>query len=212
MTIGERIRLARLSKGMSQDDVATAINSTRQAIYKYENGIVTNIPLEKIDLIAKVLGVTPAYLMGWEEESKLQLDFANIKNIEPLPKFKKIPLVGTIACGEPILAQENIEDYLMCPDKIDADFCLRCKGDSMIGARIYDGDIVYIRQQPDVESGEIAAVLVEEEATLKRVYKKGNSIILQPENPSYEPLVFVREEMNQIRILGKAICFLSKVK
>ena len=82
----------------------------------------------------------------------------------------------------------------------------------MIGARIHDGDIVYIRQQPDVENGEIAAVMIEDEATLKRVYKKGSSVILQPENPAYEPLVFVREEINQIRILGKAVCFLSSVK
>ena len=82
----------------------------------------------------------------------------------------------------------------------------------MIGARIHDGDIVYIRQQPDVENGEIAAVMIEDEATLKRVYKKGSSVILQPENPAYEPLVFVREEINQIRVLGKAVCFLSSVK
>ena len=82
----------------------------------------------------------------------------------------------------------------------------------MIGARIHDGDIVYIRQQPDIENGEIAAVLIDDEATLKRVYKSGDSIILQPENPAYAPRVFVREEINQIRILGKAVCFLSKVK
>lgn len=212
MTIGERIKRRRLELGLSADDLAVKIGKNRATIYRYENSDIGKLPTTILEELSKVLLVTPAYLMGWEEESKPQLDFANIKNIEPLPKFKKIPLVGTIACGEPILAQENIEDYLMCPDKIDADFCLRCKGDSMIGARIYDGDIVYIRQQPDVESGEIAAVLVEDEATLKRVYKKGNSIILQPENPAYEPLVFVREEMNQIRILGKAICFLSKVK
>lgn len=210
MTIGDRIRLARIQKGISQDDLAKAINSTKQAIYKYEKGIVTNIPMDKLELIANLLNVTPAYLMGWEEEKHSAISLPD--NILPLPKFKKLPLVGTIACGDPILSEQNIEDYIKCPNDINADFCLRCKGDSMIGARIHDGDIVYIRQQPDVENGEIAAVLIDDEATLKRVYKKGNSIILQPENPAYEPLVFVREEINQISILGKAVCFLSNVK
>jgi repressor LexA len=82
----------------------------------------------------------------------------------------------------------------------------------MTGARIYDGDIVYIRQQPDVDSGEIAAVLIDDEATLKRVYKKNGSVVLQPENPAYEPLIFVREEINSIRILGKAVYFLSRIR
>ena len=136
----------------------------------------------------------------------------SVGNILPLPKFKKIPLLGSIACGEPILASQNIDEYIKCPENVQADFCLRCKGDSMIGARIQDGDIVYIRIQPDVENGEIAAVLIGDEATLKRIYKKGDSVILQPENPVYEPLIFVREEINQIRILGKAVCFLSKVR
>ena len=218
MTIGERIKTARLKKGLSQDDIAKAIKSTRQAVYKYETGIVTNIPMDKLEMIATLLSVTPAYLMGWEEEKTAENNiFSDAATLEklgimPLPKFKKIPLLGTIACGEPIFAEGNIEDYYNCPDHIGADFCLRCKGDSMIGARIHDGDIVYIKQQQTIENGEIAAVLIDGEATLKRVYRKPDSLILQPENPAYEPLIFVREEINEIRILGKAVCFLSRVK
>ena len=130
----------------------------------------------------------------------------------PLPKTKKVPLLGTIACGEPILAEENIDEYIDMDESIDADFCLRCKGDSMINARINDGDIVYIRQQPRVEHGQIAAVLVDDEATLKRVYLYEDYITLKPENPAYEPKSYFGERMNDIRILGKAVAFTSLVK
>lgn len=140
------------------------------------------------------------------------LSVLSISNIIPLPKTKKLPLLGTIACGEPILADENIEEYIETPDNIRATFCLRCKGDSMINARIYDGDIVYIREQPDVENGEIGAVIINDEATLKRIYKYKNKIVLQPENTAYEPLVYVNEELDTIRILGKAVAFTSTVR
>lgn len=135
-----------------------------------------------------------------------------IENILPLPKTKKVPLVGTIACGEPITAVENIEDYISMPENVHADFCLRCKGDSMINARIFDGDIVYIRQQPDVENGEIAAVLIENEATLKRVFKHKDSLELRAENPTFSPMYYEGAELEGIRILGKAVAFLSGVR
>lgn len=120
----------------------------------------------------------------------------------------QIPLVGDIACGTPILAEENITDYVDLPGHIRADFALTCRGDSMIGAGIQDGDIVYIRHQETVENGQIAAVLVgSEEATLKRFYRSNNAVTLNAENPSYAPMVFVGEEAAQIRILGLAIAF-----
>lgn len=146
-----------------------------------------------------------------ERTNTNKTDISNIKNIEPLPKMKKVPLLGTIACGEPILAEENIEDYINMPERIKGTFALRCKGDSMINARIFDGDIVYIREQPDVENGEIAAVLIDNEATLKRVYKYENRIELRPENPTFKVMNFENEELNNIRILGKAVGFFSKV-
>ena len=133
------------------------------------------------------------------------------ENIIPMPEMRKIPLVGTIACGTPILADQNIEEYVSIPKNIAADFALTCKGDSMINARIFDGDVVYIRQQQTVENGEIAAVLIDNEATLKRVQLFDDHIILQPENPMYKPLVFWGEEMNTVRILGKAVAFTSAV-
>ena len=122
-------------------------------------------------------------------------------------------MLGDIACGEPIYASEDRESYIMAGTDINADFCLRAKGDSMIGARILDGDIVFIKKAPTVNNGEIAAVIIGDEATLKRIYyypQKGK-LILQAENPKYEPLVYIGEELNEIRILGKAVAFQSDV-
>lgn len=134
-----------------------------------------------------------------------------IPNIEPMPQLREIPLLGSIACGEPILAQENIEEQLVIPAHIHADFALRCKGDSMVNARIYDGDIVYIRQQPDVEDGEIAAVLIDDEATLKRVYKFAGRVQLRAENPRYRPMEYSAEDYKTVRVLGKAVAFTAPV-
>lgn len=133
-------------------------------------------------------------------------------NILPMPAMRKIPLVGSIACGTPILAAENIEGDVDIPEHIHADFALRCKGDSMINARIYDGDIVYIRQQDTVEHGQIAAVLINDEATLKRVHLFDDHIVLEAENPQYRPRTFWGEEMNSLRILGKAVAFTGDVR
>ncbi|MBR6377899.1 MAG: helix-turn-helix domain-containing protein [Oscillospiraceae bacterium] len=145
-------------------------------------------------------------------KSELPPEYSVPSNIIPMPAMKQIPLVGTIACGSPILAAENIEGTVDLPDHIHADFALRCKGDSMINARIYDGDIVYIRQQPTVESGEIAAVLIDNEATLKRVRLFSDHIALEPENPQYRPLVYWESEMNDVHILGLAVAFTSTVR
>lgn len=131
-------------------------------------------------------------------------------NIHPI-KLKRFPLLGEIACGEPIYADEDKESYVMADMNINADFCLTAKGDSMINARINDGDIVFIRKMPMVNNGDIAAVIIDDEATLKRVYyyPEKNKLILNPENPAYEPFVYINEELNEIRILGKAVYFMS---
>lgn len=143
------------------------------------------------------------------EEPEITDDIYKYENIIPMPNMKKVPLVGTIACGEPILAVENIECEVEMPENINADFALRCKGDSMIDAHIYDGDIVYIRQQPIVDNGEIAAVLIDDEATLKRFYRNGDTATLMPCNPKCIPFVYTGEQLNDLRILGKAVGFTS---
>lgn len=136
-----------------------------------------------------------------------------ISNIHPV-ELKKFPLLGEIACGEPIYASEDRESYIMAGADIQADFCLIAKGDSMTGARILDGDIVFIRKQEMVEEGEIAAIVIDDEATLKRVYydSKNNIIQLVADNPAYKPLVYQGDELNMIHILGKAVAFQSDVR
>ena len=207
LSIGKRIKEIRISKNITQDELALKIGTTKQTIYKYENEIVTNIPSQKIELISNALNTTPDYLMGWSDKSTD--DLYSIPGINPIPKTYKRPRLGTIACGEPILAEENIETYDDIPDNIKCDFTLVCKGDSMINARINDGDIVYIKQQSQVDNGEIAAVLIDNEATLKSVYIYEDKVVLQPENTKYPPFVYTKEEMNNIRILGKAVGFTS---
>lgn len=167
---------------------------------------------DKLVVLAMALNVSEAWLMGFDIPEENSINVFDISNITPLPKTKKVPLLGAIACGDPITAVENIDSYVEVPEWISADFALTCKGDSMVDARIFEGDTVYIREQPEVENGEIAAVLIDDEATLKRVYYQKNKIILQPENKNYEPLVYVGEEILDVRILGKAVYFLSRVR
>ena len=122
---------------------------------------------------------------------------------------KQLPLIGTVSCGAPVLAVENIEDMIPAPPVVRADFALTCKGDSMINAHIFSGDIVYIKRQPIVDNGEIAAVLIGDEATLKRVYIYEDRVTLMPENPLFSPITLMGEEMNQATILGKAVAVVS---
>lgn len=205
MTIGQRIKVRREELNMSQDELAKKLGyKSRSSLNKIELNL-RDLPQTKIKAIADALNTTPAYIMGWEDNS------ITVPNIIPVPQMVKKPLIGSIACGAPILAEEHIEDYIDVPAHIHADFALRCKGDSMINARIFDGDIVYIRQQDTIENGEIAAVLIESEATLKRVRLYDDHISLEPENPMYKPFVYWGNEMNAIRILGKAVAFTSSV-
>ena len=213
-TIGERIKSQREYMGLTQEALAEKLGyKNKTSITKIENGI-NDIPQSKVVAFAKALDTSVAYLMGWSEAENKSANLAG--NIFPLPKTKKVPLLGTIACGEPILATENIESYIDMDSDVHADFALRCQGDSMINARIMDGDIVFIRKQDMVDNGEIAAVLMddcsESQATLKRVYVSDDKIRLCAENPNYQDMIFFENDMNKVRIIGKAIAFLSTVK
>lgn len=219
--IGERLKYARDElRGMSLQDVAEASGVARSTVQRYETAKIQNIKLPVVESFARVLNVNPAWLIGKSDDMEIPstnfIDTSLFPNIFPLPKTKKVPLLGTIACGEPVLATENIEAYIDMDSDIHADFALRCQGDSMINARIMDGDIVYIRKQDIVENGEIAAVLMddcsESQATLKRVYISDDKIRLCAENPNYQDMIFFENDMNKVRIIGKAIAFLSAVK
>jgi len=217
MHLGEIVNRYRKENNITMDEFAKKSGLSKgyiSMLEKNENPKTKKeiIPtLETINRVAEVIGMDlDTLLKHLGRNQKVELPSAN--NIIPLPKTKRIPLLGKIACGSPITAEENIEDYVDVPDFTHADFALTCQGDSMINARVMDGDIVYIRLQPEVENGEIAAVLIDGEATLKRVYYQKGKIILQPENNNYPPLIYEKDEILDVRILGKATYFLSKVK
>lgn len=221
--LGQRLKYARDEvRNMSLQDVADAVGVARSTVQRYEAGKIQNIKLPVVESFARALKVNPDWLVCKSDEMEISvaIDFGttySASNIIPLPETKKVPLLGTIACGEPILAVENVADYVDMDADTHADFALRCKGDSMINARIFDGDIVYIRKQEAVENGEIAAVLIdgtesESEATLKRYYNEGDKIRLSAENPMYKDQTFHGESMNSVRVIGKAVAFISMVR
>jgi repressor LexA len=206
--IKDILKNRRTELGLTQLDVANAVGVSEATVSRWESGDIANMKRSRIASLASVLKMSPSIIMGWNEEHEAHMP----SNIIPMPAMRKVPLVGSIACGTPILAEENLDGTVEAPDHVRADFALRCKGDSMINARIFDGDIVYIRQQESVEHGEIAAVLIGDEATLKRVYMYDDCISLEAENPQYKPMVYRGEEMNNIRILGKAVAFTSVIR
>lgn len=195
--------------------MASALNLPYTTYVNYEKG-AREPSSEQLLLIAKYFGVTTDYLIGLTDTAfsgaPSESLFEKYPNIIPVPEMRKVPLLGAVACGEPIYREEN--EWIQLPNNIHADFCLRCEGDSMINARIFDGDIVFIQACQTVENGQIAAVSIDNEATLKRVYyyPEKNKLVLNPENPAYEPFVYTDEELNDIRILGKAVAFLSGVR
>lgn len=141
-------------------------------------------------------------------KSDLLEDRSNAKEVKLDIQPRKIPILGKIAAGTPILAVENHEDYFDTSEFINADFALQIQGDSMIGSRIYDGDIVFLRKQPYIENGQIGAFLIDGEATLKIFNKQNNTVMLLSSNPNYSPIVLNPDKENLI--LGKLIGVYSR--
>lgn len=189
LDMAQRIKDLRVSQNLTLEQVANEVGVGKSTVRKWETGMIANMRRDKIASLAKALHTTPAYLMGWIDEPHREITVDNLFRIET----KKFPLLGNIACGEPIMANEEVDLYVEAGANIQADFCLKAKGDSMIGARIYDGDIVFIRKQPMVEDGEIAAVIIDDEATLKRVYYDQEAGVLQlfAETRNIKPCVSV---------------------
>lgn len=187
------------ASGIKQNEIAKMLRVAESTVSSWCNG--AKLPrMPKIDHLAQIFGVQRSDLL--EEKRALPPYMYPAKWREP------VPLIGDIACGTPILAEQNITDYVQTPEHVYCDFALKCHGDSMINAGIHDGDIVYIRQQSIVDNGQIAAVLVgDEEATLKRFYRLGDTVTLNAENPAFPPLVFVGEEVSQVHIIGLAIAY-----
>lgn len=203
-SIYERIKQRRIELGLTVEELANKMGyKDKSSISKIENG-KADIPTSKVLAFAKALETTTAYLLGADTTVP-----SIPHGFEPIPKTVKRPLVGSIACGDPITAEQNIEDYVDVPEDANCDFCLRCKGDSMIDAGIHDGDVVYIHIQPQVENGQIAAVRIDGEATLKRVFwnEETKTLQLLAENRNYAPLVYTGPVLESVHIEGRAIGF-----
>lgn len=193
-SVGARIRTRRRELGLSADRVADMLGKDRSTYYRYESDSIENMPVTVLTPLANILGVSEAYLLTGEH-----------------PAARRIPILGAIAAGEPIFAVENYDEFLEVHGALRVDFALRVKGDSMVGARIHDGDLVFVRRQPTVENGEIAVVLIDDEATLKRLYHTNGGVILKPENPKYEPMFYTHKDFKDVRVLGRAVLFQSKL-
>lgn len=197
----ERLQKLMEAQGDTTYALASFLGLSAATISRYASGLMApKVPT--IQAIAEKYGVSPNWLMGIEGAERLS---------EVTTKCKRIPIVGTIAAGSPIIAEENIVGYEYVDITSSIDFALVVRGDSMINARIFDGDLVYIRQQSDVENGEIGAVLIDGEATLKKIYKREGMVILKPENPRHQEKIFVGPEMAKLRIIGKAIFLKAKL-
>lgn len=209
-TFKERLKALRTEKGWSQQRLADELEISKSSVNMYERG-EREPSFETMEAIADIFNVDMDYLYG-RTDVKIANPVTPAKStippgFVPLPRMVKKPLVGRIACGEPITAEQNIESYVDVPEGVPCDFCLECQGDSMIDAGIHSGDMVYIRIQPEVENGEIAAVRIGDEATLKKVYYDGESLILMPCNASYLPKTYSGPALDDIKIEGKAVGF-----
>lgn len=225
-TTSERLKQILSERHIRQIDIIEAakpysekynVKLNKNDLSQYVSG-KTEPGQSKLSILGMALNVNEAWLMGYDvpierkNEETSENIFEKYPNIQPLPEMRKVPLLGAIACGEPIFREED--EWISLPNDIKADFCLRCQGDSMIDARINDGDIVFIKSCPEVDNGQIAAVSIDNEVTLKRVfyYPEKNRLVLYPENKAYEPFVYMNEELNDVRILGRAVMFLSGVR
>lgn len=198
--LNEKIKQRRKELNMTQEELAQKTGyKTKGAISRIEKG-ERDLSQSQISDFARALKTTESYLMGWKEE---KIDLSKIKGITLLNKARKIPILGTIACGTPIWAEENFDGFFIADYSIKADFALKCQGDSMIDAGVNDGDLVFLKKTPNVENGKIGAILIDNEATLKKVIKTDNALILQPCNSEYQPIVLTNNE--EVMILGEMV-------
>lgn len=201
MSIAENIKRIRLEHGLSQAELGKIAGVSDKAVSTWELGLKTP-RMGAVEKMANYFGITKSAIVDDVQPTPAT---PIPPGFDPMPQMRKVPLVGSIACGTPILAQQNIDGSVDAPEDIRCDFALRCKGDSMIDAGIHDGDAVYIRIQPEVENGEIAAVRIGEEATLKRVYYDGTTLTLMPANVAFAPMIFTGPQLEEVHIEGRVV-------
>lgn len=209
MTVGERIKQRRKALGISAEDLAERVGKSPATIYRYEKGDIQRVDSSSLQPIAEALSTTPAYLMGWEDDPEPQRPLPS--NLKPLSELHhlKVPMIGKVAAGQPIMAEQDFETFVDTPVKCDA--ALTVEGDSMAPG-FQSGDIVYIRCQPDVRDGQIAVVLIDDSATLKHVYHDPDGLTLISDNPAYAPIRVNGTEHDYIAIYGIVVGFTRMFK
>ena len=204
MTIGKRIKQLRMRNNLSQAELGKIAGVTDKAVSTWEQD--QKIPrMGAIEKMALYFGVTKSYIIDGVDDGTRDFEPTIPPGFEPLPEMQLIPLVGEIACGMPITAEENLDGYVEAPKGRHIDFALTCTGETMVDAGISDGDVVFVRKQPTVENGQIAAVRVNGEATVKRVYINGNAMILQPANINFLPQTYAISELDDVAIEGLVV-------
>lgn len=207
MTVGEKIKKRRIELGLTLEEVGNMVGVGKSTVRKWETGYIANMRRDKIAKLSAALQIPPTDLMDWEETSAYNKQKLPDNTIFLHFSDKKVPLIGGVACGEPIYREEEESTSFHIPQGCDCDFCMRCHGDSMTGSGIHEGDIIYIKQMPIVDNGQMAAVRVENEYTLKIVYydREANLITLVATNPAVSPLSYHDEQLDQIEIIGRAV-------
>ena len=208
MKLGDKLKKIRIDKNMSMEELKNLLNNkydlniSKSMISRWENG--------KSEPINTYLSAY-AKEFNLDMNDLLDIDLSEIEGIKIIKKFANVPLLGEIACGEPIFCQRNYDGYFQIDEDLDKpDFCLTARGESMIDVGIHDGDLIFMKQTPTVENGKIAAVIIDEDVTLKRFYKKDHEIILQPENKAYSPIILRENDGQNIKIIGEMIGMYSK--
>lgn len=204
MSFGEKLREARELRGYTQQQIADRMGIDKSTYCGYETG-KRQPDVQKIKIISRILGVSGDALL---ETDFVQGNMPSAPNISAVPGLKEWRVLGGTACGDPLYMDLDGETIL-APNNIDADFVFRCVGDSMIGARILDGDIVFVKSG-NVDNGQIAVVRIGEEYTLKRIYRGEDYLELRAENPAYPPKI-IRGDQENAEIVGRAVYFMSRV-
>lgn len=203
MNMGEKIKMLREQRGMTLEQLGDLVGVGKSTVRKWENGMIANMRRDKISKIADALRVSPAYLMGWSDSVVQTSDTASAF---PL----RIPVLGRVAAGVPINMVEDVVDWEELPADMARHgeyFGLVIHGDSM-EPKMSEGDVIIVRQQADIESGQIGIITVNgDDATCKRIMKYADGIMLLSTNPKYPPMQYTSKEMKDlpIRILGKVV-------
>ena len=194
-------------KGVNRKELSQAIGIPYSTLSEWVSG--NAYPrIDNIEKMANFFGVEKADLV---EEPSWRLERNFVGDLFPIPRAKKVPMLGSVACGIPIYMEEEHGEYFPVSPDLQVDFCLRAQGDSMNGATIKDGDIVFIQSTPKVENGQIAAVAINDEATLKYFYQYGDTVVLRPANSNYKELIYRGKELDNLRILGRAVVLQSRL-